>query len=330
MLQKSLEQQMHEFQIIKKYFSILSKKNKSSINLNDDIFFDKSKKLAISIDTYVEGIHFIDFKKPNLVIKKILRSSISDLICKGVKPKYYFISGSGKSKNFTHSNLRKISNALRQEQKKYDISLSGGDTVLSDKLSFTITSVGFSNNVIFRNNAKINDSIYVTGNLGDSFIGLSSLKNKLKIPNNLKKYFGNKYYLPEIYKNIPNKLFLFANTSIDISDGLISDLDKLINKQKLSYTLYLDKIPISKNLEKLMKLKRLKKSDIISRGDDYQILFTANSSKNKIIENVAKSLGIKISKIGKISSKTIKSMLVDKNGNEITIKKKGYFHTFWK
>ena len=319
---------MHEFQIIKKYFSVLSKKNKSSINLNDDIFFDKSKKLAISIDTYVEGIHFIDFKQPNLVIKKILRSSISDLICKGVKPKYYFISGSGKNKNFTPSNLRKISNALKQEQKKYNISLSGGDTVLSDKLSFTITSVGFSNNIIFRNNAKINDSIYVTGNLGDSFIGLLSLENKLKIPNNLKRYFGNKYYLPEICKNIPNKLFLFANTSIDISDGLISDLDKLINKQRLSYILYLDKIPISKNLEKLIKLKRLKKSDIISRGDDYQILFTANSSKNKIIEKVAKSLGIKISKIGKISSKNTKSMLVDKNGNEITIKKKGYFHTF--
>ena len=92
--------------------------------------------------------------------------------------------------------------------------------------------------------------------------------------------------------------------------------------------MYLDKIPISKNLEKLIKLKRLKKSDIISRGDDYQILFTANSSKNKIIEKVAKSLGIKISKIGKISSKNTKSMLVDKNGNEITIKKKGYFHTF--
>ena len=328
MLQKSLEQQMHEFQIIKKYFSVLSKKNKSSINLNDDVFFDKSKKLAISIDTYVEGIHFIDFKKPNLVIKKILRSSISDLICKGVKPKYYFISGSGKSKNFTPLNLKKISNALKQEQKKYDILLSGGDTVLSDKLSFTITSVGFSNNIIFRNKAKINDSIYVTGDLGDSFIGLSSLKNKLKISNNLKKYFNNKYYLPEIYKDIPNKLFLFANTSIDISDGLISDLDKLINKQKLSYTLYLDKIPISKNLEKLIKLKGLKKSDIISRGDDYQILFTANSSKNKIIKKVAKSLGIKISKIGKISSKTSKSMLVDKNGNEITVKKKGYFHTF--
>ena len=100
---------MHEFEIIKKYFSKLSSNNKSSLNLNDDVFFDKSKKLVISVDTYIEGVHFIDFKNPDLVIKKILRSSISDLICKGVCPKYYFISGSGDKKSFTKKNLELIS-----------------------------------------------------------------------------------------------------------------------------------------------------------------------------------------------------------------------------
>ena len=79
---------MHEFELIKKYFSKLSNKNKSSFNLNDDVFYDKSKKLVVSIDTYVEGIHFINFVKPDLILKKIIRSSISDLICKGISPKY--------------------------------------------------------------------------------------------------------------------------------------------------------------------------------------------------------------------------------------------------
>ena len=85
---------MHEFEIIKKYFSKLSLNNKNSLKLNDDVFFDKSKKLVITIDTYIDKSHFLHFKDPDLVIKKILRSSVSDLICKGVKPKYYFISGS--------------------------------------------------------------------------------------------------------------------------------------------------------------------------------------------------------------------------------------------
>ena len=170
---------MNEFQLIRKYFSNLSKSNKASLNLNDDVFFDKSKSLVISVDTYVEGTHFLNFRKPELVIKKIIRSSISDIICKGVKPKFYFISGSGNKKSFSYSNLSKITKSLKQEQKKYNISLCGGDTVFSNKLSFTITTLGFSNKIILRNNAKLNDDIYVTGNLGDSFAGLNILKKKI-------------------------------------------------------------------------------------------------------------------------------------------------------
>ena len=133
---------MHEFQIIKKYFSKLSNKNKSSLNLNDDVFFNKSRKLVISVDTYIEGVHFINFKKPDLVIKKIIRSSISDLICKGVKPKFYFISGSGNKIKFSAKNLSLISKSLNQEQKKYNIALCGGDTTFSNRLSFTVMSLG--------------------------------------------------------------------------------------------------------------------------------------------------------------------------------------------
>jgi len=319
---------MHEFELINKYFSKLSKNNKGSLRLNDDVFFDKSKNLVISIDTYIQGTHFIDFKKPDLVIKKIIRSSISDLICKGVKPLYYFISGSGNKKTFSNTNLKKISKSLNQEQKKYKIFLCGGDTVLSNKLSFSITSVGFSKKIIPRNNAKLGDDIYVTGNLGDSYAGLKILKKSININKNLKKYFINKYYLPNLHPKLINKLLLFGNTSIDISDGLITDLEKLINKQKLSYKLFFDKIPISKNLEKLIKLKKFNKKNFFSKGDDYQILFTANSSKSRIISKLSKTLNIKISKIGKICSISQKSQIIDQKGKKIRLKDKGYYHQF--
>ena len=319
---------MHEFELINRYFLKLSKKNKASLNLNDDVFFDKSKKLVVSVDTYVEGVHFINFKKPDLVIKKIIRSSISDIICKGVKPKYYFISGSGNKKSFSSSNLKKISKSLKQEQRKYNIFLCGGDTVYSNKLSFTVTSVGFSQKIIFRNKAEINDDIYVTGNLGDSFTGLNILKKKINVNNYLKNYFESKYFLPNLHLKLSNKLLMFANTSIDISDGLIADLEKLINKQKLTYRLILDDIPISKNLKKIIIQKRLDKISFISKGDDYQILFTAKSSKSRIINETAKSLGIKISKIGKICSNLQKSQIIDQKGNKIALKTKGYSHRF--
>ena len=61
---------MHEFELIKKYFSKLSQNSPSSLNLNDDVFFNKTNKIVVSIDTYIEGKHFLNFKNPGLVIKK--------------------------------------------------------------------------------------------------------------------------------------------------------------------------------------------------------------------------------------------------------------------
>ena len=109
---------MNEFEIIRKYLQKLSLSNKYSFNLNDDVFFDKKRKLVVSVDTYNEGIHFLNFHLPNLVIKKIIRSSISDLICKGVKPMYYFISAAGTKGHFTKKKFKINFTVSSQRTKK--------------------------------------------------------------------------------------------------------------------------------------------------------------------------------------------------------------------
>ena len=319
---------MHEFDLINNYFFKIAKKNKSALNLNDDVSFDKKRGVVISVDTYNIGTHFYDFKSPDLVIKKILRSSISDLICKGVKPKFYFISGSGNKKTFTKNNLYKISKSLKSEQNKFKIDLCGGDTTFSNKLSFTITSLGYSNKIIYRNKAKLNDDIYVTGNLGDSYLGLKALSNKAKFKNKDKLFFVDKYYKPELPLNLTKYLLKFANSSIDVSDGLIDDLAKMINRQSLSFHLFENKIPVSNKLSNLIKKQRLNKINLISNGDDYQVLFTADIKKARIIQKASKTTGIKITKIGKIVSGKDRSLIFDEKGKQIQAKSKGYIHQF--
>ena len=319
---------MHEFELINNYFSKIAKKNKFALNLNDDVFFDKKKGVVISVDTYNIGTHFLNFKSPDLVIKKVLRSSISDLICKGVKPKFYFISASGNKKIFTNNNLYKISKSLKSEQNKFNIDLCGGDTTFSNKLSFTITSMGYSNKIIYRNKAKLNDDIYVTGNLGDSYLGLKLLKNKVSVEKKDKLFFINKYYKPDLPLDLTQYLLKFANSSIDVSDGLIGDLSKMINKQNLSFHLFEKKIPISKKLNNFIKNQKLNKINLISNGDDYQVLFSAGINKARIIHNASKTTGIKITKIGKIVSGKGKSLIFDQKDQQIQAKSKGYIHLF--
>jgi len=308
---------MNEFEIIDKYFSKLTKNNRGSFNLKDDIFYDYNKKIAISVDTYVDKIHFLNFKHPDLVIKKCLRSSLSDLICKGVNPKYYFIASAGNSKHFTKINLSKISKALKSEQKKFSIKLSGGDTTYSNTLSFTFVVIGYSATLpVLRNGAKLNDDIYITNTVGDAFLGLYIIKKNKKILNH--KYFVNSFYLPNIPYKFGKKMCLFANAAIDISDGLFQDINHLMENSKFAYDLDLNKIPISVNLAKYLKKNNKKKKSFVSNGDDYQILFTAKKNKSNLIKRIAKKTNTLITKIGVIKKQNIKK----------TIKNQGYLHKF--
>ena len=319
---------MDEFDLIKNYFKKISKNNPSAKSLNDDVFFDKKKKLVISVDAYNEDFHFPNFKNPDLLIKKIIRSSISDLMSKGVKPEYYFISACGNKKNFNKNNLKLISKSLIQEQKKYNIKLSGGDTTNSKKVSFSITTLGFSNKIVERNKAKINDDIYVTGNIGDSFLGLKIIKNNIKVNSKLKNFFINKFYCPNLPFKIYKHLHKFANTSMDISDGLISDMSKLINKQKLSFEININAVPISKNLEFYLKKFNKKKYQYLFNGDDYQILFTASSKKRSLIKSIANKMNQKITRIGKINNGYKKNSIKLDNKPQNITKFKGYSHKF--
>ena len=312
---------MDEFTLVQKHFKKLTYNNPSALNLNDDVFFDKKHKVVISTDTYVEGVHFLQFRNPDLVIKKIIRSSISDLYCKGVKPKFIFIGASGNSKSFTKKNMNLLYKSLKQEQKKYNFKLSGGDTTKSSKTVFTITSMGYAKKIVQRNKCKNNDDIYVTGNLGDSYLGLSLLKKKLFLRSaKQRKYFIQKYYMPDLPVKISSKLLKFANSSVDISDGLLGDLCKLINTSKLYFKLDLKKIPISSKLNNYLLKTNKKKINFISKGDDYQILFTSSKTNRRFIKLLSKEMNQKVTLIGNLTNK-IKS-------NQIIYNKKLLKHSF--
>ncbi len=319
---------MNEFALIQKYLKKLTYNNPSALDLNDDVFFDKKSNVVVSIDTYVEGVHFLNFRNPDLVIKKIVRSSISDLYCKGVKPKFIFIGASGNNNSFSKKNLNLISKSLKEEQKKYGIKLSGGDTTKSKKLIFTIMTLGYSKRIVERNKCKSGDDIYITGHVGDSYLGLQTLKRKVLFNKKKRKYFIKKYYLPDLPIKISSNLIKFANSSIDISDGLFGDLSKLINTNELFYKVDLNKVPISINLRKYLRKSKKKKINYISKGDDYQILFTSPKSKRNYIQKFFKKMNQKVTLIGYLTK--------DAENNEIIDAKKlikhpyneGYSHNF--
>ena len=102
----------------------------------------------------------------------------------------------------------------------------------------------------------------------------------------------------------------------------------MLNNQDYSFIINEHQIPVSKHLKDLINDTKFKKYKLISNGDDYQVLFTANVNKSRIIQKTSKNLGIKITKIGKIISGKKKNILIDQKDKQILLKYKGYIHQF--
>ena len=318
---------MNEFEVINKYLKPLSLKKRGTFNLKDDIFYDFKKKIAISIDTYVHGVHFIS-SDPEKCIKKSLRSSLSDLYCKGVKPSYYFLSISINKKIGTSLWFNKLKKILKSEQKKFNIYLSGGDTTYSPKFSMTFVVVGKSKlKPVLRKGCSPDDDIYVTGNIGDSFIGLNIIKKNYNFKS-FNTFFVKKYYEPDIQTKISSYLHKIASSSIDVSDGLIQDLSHLTSLNKVGAFVDTKMLPFSDNTKKLIKNKKINFKYIFSKGDDYQILFTSNKRNRLKIIKLSNYLKIKISRIGHINNKN-NIILKFEHGKFIYNEgKMGYTHNF--
>ena len=126
-----------------------------------------------------------------------------------------------------------------------------------------------------------------------------------------------------------NFLHKFANTSIDVSDGLLIDLNKMTKQQKYGFLIKLDNIKISNQLKNfLSRNKRFKIENTIFNGDDYEIIFTSHKKNRSLISKYAKNNDLKIQRIGKILKKRQDSCILKDNKKFRINKNLGYTHQF--
>ena len=134
--------------------------------------------------------------------------------------------------------------------------------------------------------------------------------------------------MPDIPIKICELLKKFANSSVDISDGIIEDLQNMINKQKYKYKVNIDLIPVSKEFISIIKKNNLTIQKNLFNGDDYQVIFTALKKDRKKIKKYAKKLNQKITIIGQIIKNNSGNILL-KDGRPLKMTNfKGYRHIF--
>ncbi|MBK47832.1 MAG: thiamine-phosphate kinase [Pelagibacteraceae bacterium] len=322
---------MNEYEVIKKIFSPLSSNN-LSLNLDDDaaVLPDK-KKIVVGTDSIVEGDHFQkNEKNPSLIAKKLLRANLSDLASMCAEPFGYTLNLSLPNKlkeKKLNRWIKLFAKGLKEDQLKYKLALIGGDTVVtSGPLILSITLFGYKKKkLIKRSNAKLSDDIYVTGNIGDSGVGYKILLKKLSLNKKLNNFYIRKHKLPDPPVEFSKELGRYINSATDISDGLLADLNNIILSSNCGAEINIEKIPFSKQTKELLNLNKINTNYLITCGEDYQLIFTANKKNSKKIISLARKHLLKITKIGSILKKK-KLIVLDQNNKELSFKSLGFKH----
>ncbi|MBL6932821.1 MAG: thiamine-phosphate kinase [Rhodospirillales bacterium] len=327
-----------EFDLISSYFKPLAKNESGALGLTDDaavLNIRNGHRLVVTMDTLVSGVHFLEFTPPHFIAAKALRVNLSDLAAMGADPAYYTLSLSLPTfgdVSYNEDWLDRFSQALGVEQSLYNIVLVGGDTVSTPgPLSLTISAFGWvkTGQEILRSGASIEDLVFVSGTVGDAMLGLAAVQGSFPdlTPSDL-EIITERHHRPQPRLQLGRRLFGLANSAIDISDGLIQDLEHICTASGVTATIRATDIPLSGPGKKLIDDDPDLIKTILSGGDDYELLFTIPPEWKSSISSLAKELGLPLTQIGEIEAKRSGDSVsvYDACGNLMSIPASGYRH----
>jgi len=316
-----MKKSIHEFAIIEKYFTKNALNRRDvKLGIGDDCALlapPPNQLLAISTDTMVSGVHFFPNVSPKTLGHKILAINLSDLAATGATPAWATLCLTMPKAN--EKWLKSFCQGFFKLAKQYQVSLVGGD-LTQGPLSITAQVCGFvpKQQSLRRDAAKPGDLIFVSGTLGDAGAALNMLQKKLNAPKELLQ----KLETPQPQIALGKKLLGIANAAIDISDGLAADLQHILDKSHVGATVFVDDLPLSKQLKSIAN-KTIAKHCALSAGDDYELCFTISNAKYQKHKKLLSKLNCTC--IGKIEKKP-GLRLKNAEGSTYHLKKLGYKH----
>lgn len=326
---------MTEFELIQRYFTNRQSPDPDiALGIGDDCALISPRagmQLAISTDMLVEGRHFLRDANPRMLGHKSLAVNLSDLAAMGAEPRAFTLALA--LPEAQPDWLSDFSQGLFDLADQHHCQLIGGDTT-QGPLNICITVLGEVpiGQALRRDAAQVGDDIWVSGTLGDARLALAGYRKQYRKELNLSEADQQQAAL-RMHRPTPRialglALRGIAHAAIDISDGLMGDLNHILERSNVGATIWCDALPVSSVLAQQNVAVRREFS--LAGGDDYELCFTASNKQRSSVLAAAKQAGTEVVRIGYIESKPDAQgiQLVDANNQPLNLSIRSFDHFY--
>ena len=321
-----------EFELIERYMAPLAAKTEGTFGLHNDaavLPVMAGERLVATVDTMIQGRHFLDCP-PDLVARKLLRVNLSDLAAMGAVPFGYLLA-SAWPLDIAESWIATFCEGLAADQEAFGVALYGGDTtgtVGPMTLSLTAFGTVAGAAVLDRGSLRPGDDLYVSGPVGEAYLGLCALRGELEgLAAATRAALVRRYRLPEPRLALGQALLRegLARSALDVSDGLAADLGHLLEASGVGAEIDLAAVPITSAAREALQLLGAPPQRLLAGGDDYELLFGAAASERQAVTALALRLGLDIARVGEARAEP-GLVLRDASGAEVPLEQRGWTH----
>ena len=326
---------LDEFELIERYFAPLTSRERGALGLTDDaavLAITPGNRAVVTTDAIISGVHFPDSEDPRTIASRLVRVNLSDLAAMGAAPRGYTLTMALPAST-TRDWIAAFAEGLADEQHRFGISLIGGDTTRSNgDLMLSLTMIGevADNLIILRSGASVGDDIYVTGTIGDATLGRALMEERINAPDeSARAYLVRRYRTPNPRVEVGLELVGVASAAADISDGLVADLNHICRASQVCAEVEFELIPLSAAARRLVTDNQPLRINLLTGGDDYELVFTAPANVSGRLQQLAARCGVGLTRIGRVIDSDAQPNAVtvlDANGRCVEVGDGGYRH----